>query len=136
MWCPMAAALSVAAGSVGTRTVEATMETVSAIEFFELLLEDAAAVEYERPVVRARADGGQLAEPERVELLALQVREAFEARRRRESELSALFDTAGDLAAPAGVDSVLTAIVRRAGQLLGTDVLALPGRGLAVTVPE
>jgi DNA-binding PucR family transcriptional regulator len=50
------------------------------------------------------------------------VREAFAARRRRESELSALFDTASDLAALRGVDSVLTAIVRRARQLLGTDV--------------
>jgi signal transduction protein with GAF and PtsI domain len=57
-----------------------------------------------------------------VKLLALEVREAFAARRRRESELSALFDTAGDLAALRGVDSVLTAIVRRARQLLGTDV--------------
>jgi hypothetical protein len=90
-----------------------------------LLLEDAAAIAYERPIVRARsagADGDELAELERVKLLALQVREAFAARRRRESELSALFDTANDLAALRGVDSVLTAIVRRARQLLGTDV--------------
>jgi len=67
-------------------------------------------------------DGDELAELERLKLLALQVREAFAARRRRESELSALFDTANDLAALRGVDSVLTAIVRRARQLLGTDV--------------
>jgi hypothetical protein len=96
-----------------------------AAEYFELLLEDAAAIEYERPLVRARAsgaDGDELAELERVKLLALEVREAFAARRRRESELSALFDTASDLAALRGVDSVLTAIVRRARQLLGTDV--------------
>jgi GAF domain-containing protein len=76
-------------------------------------------------VVRARAAGadtGALAELERVKLLALQVREAFAARRRRESELAALFDTAGDLAALRSVDDVLTAIVRRARQLLGTDV--------------
>jgi hypothetical protein len=96
-----------------------------AAEYFHLLLEDAAAIAYERPIVRARAagaDGDELAELERVKLLALQVREAFAARRRRESELSALFDTASDLAALRGVDSVLTAIVRRARQLLGTDV--------------
>ncbi|WP_245159007.1 GAF domain-containing protein [Blastococcus sp. TF02A_35] len=96
-----------------------------AAEYFELLLEDAAAIEYERPLVRARAagaDGDELAELERVKLLALEVREAFAARRRRESELSALFDTANDLAALRGVDSVLTAIIRRARQLLGTDV--------------
>jgi hypothetical protein len=96
-----------------------------AAEYFELLLDDAAAIAYERPLVRARAagaDSAELAELERVKLLALQVREAFAARRRRESELSALFDTANDLAALRGVDSVLTAIVRRARQLLGTDV--------------
>ena len=96
-----------------------------AAEYFELLLEGAAAIEYERPLVRARAagaDGDELAELERVKLLALEVREAFAARRRRESELSALFDTANDLAALRGVDSVLTAIVRRARQLLGSDV--------------
>ncbi|MGY1635882.1 helix-turn-helix domain-containing protein [Geodermatophilus sp. SYSU D00742] len=96
-----------------------------AAEFFTLVLEDAAAIEYEGPLVRARAagaDAAELAELERVKLLALQVREAFAARRRRESELSALFDTASDLAALRGVDSVLTAIVRRARQLLGTDV--------------
>jgi hypothetical protein len=42
--------------------------------FFELLLDDAAAIEYERPLVRARAagaDGDELAELERVKLLAL-----------------------------------------------------------------
>ena len=104
---------------------EGSSVTGRAAEYFELLLDDAAAIEYERPLVRARAagaDGAELAELERVKLLALEVREAFEARRRRESELSALFDTAGDLAALRSVDSVLTAIVRRARQLLGTDV--------------
>ena len=71
------------------------------------------------PAAPTRAE---LAELERVKALALAVREAFAARRRRESELTALFDTASDLAALRGVDSVLTAIVRRARQLLGTDV--------------
>ena len=96
-----------------------------AAEYFALLLEEAAAIEFEGPVVRARAagaDGATLAGLERVKLLALQVRDAFAARRRRESELAALFDTAGDLAALRSVDDVLTAIVRRARQLLGTDV--------------
>lgn len=97
----------------------------AAAEFFELLLADAAAIEYERPLVRARAAGVDpetLTELARVKVLALEVREAFAIRRRRESELSALFDTASDLAALRSVDSVLTAIVRRARQLLGTDV--------------
>jgi PAS domain-containing protein len=103
----------------------ATSNSARATEFLELLLEDAAAIAYERPLVRARAAGAgtaDLAELERAKLLALEVREAFAARRRRESELSALFDTASDLAALRGVNSVLTAIVRRARQLLGTDV--------------
>src|SRR4051812_1414692 len=94
-------------------------------EYLRLVLDDAAAIEYEAPLVRARAtgaDAARLAGLEQVKLLALQVREAFAVRRRRESELSALFDTAGDLAALRSVDSVLTAIVRRARQLLGTDV--------------
>jgi GAF domain-containing protein len=97
----------------------------AAAEYLQLVLDDAAAIEYEGPLVRARAAGADaavLAELDRVRLLALQVRAAFAARRRRESELSALFDTASDLAALRGVDSVLTAIVRRARQLLGTDV--------------
>ncbi|TFV86394.1 GAF domain-containing protein, partial [Blastococcus sp. CT_GayMR16] len=110
------------------------MLAMSAIEFFELLLDGAAAIEYERPLVRARAagaDGDELAELERVKFLALEVRGAFAARRRRESELSALFDTASDLAALRGVDSVLSAIVRRARQLLGTDVSYLTLNDLA-----
>jgi hypothetical protein len=97
-------------------------------EFLELLLGDAAAIEYERPLVQARAAGAdpaEIRELERAKVLALQVREAFQARRRRESELSALFDTASDLARLRSVDSVLTAIVRRARQLLGTDTAYL-----------
>jgi hypothetical protein len=97
-------------------------------EFLELLLGDAAAIEYERPLVQARAAGADpadIAELERAKVLALQVREAFQARRRRESELSALFDTASDLARLRSVDSVLTAIVRRARQLLGSDTAYL-----------
>lgn len=96
--------------------------------FLELLLADAAAIEFEQPLVRARAEGAgpdELAELERVKLLALQVRAASAARRRRESELTALFDTANDLAALHGVDEVLTAIVRRARSLLGTDTAYL-----------
>lgn len=97
-------------------------------EFLELLLGDAAAIEYERPLVQARTAGAQaaeIAELERAKVLALQVREAFQARRRREAELSALFDTAGDLARLRSVDSVLTAIVHRARQLLGTHTAYL-----------
>ena len=114
-----------------------TSEPVRCVaEYLEMLLADVPAIEYERPLVLARAAGAdpaEVAELARVKLLALRVREAFEVRRRRESELSALFDTAGDLAGRRSVDSVLTAIVHRARQLLGTDTAYLTlndnGRG-------
>jgi hypothetical protein len=54
--------------------------------------------------------------------LALRVRAAFDSRRKREAELTALVDTARDLAALRDPSGVLDAIVRRARTLLGTDV--------------
>ena len=58
-------------------------------------------------------------------LAARRVSAKLEQRRRREAELAALFETAGDLAALHDLDSVLHAIVRRARQLLRTDVAYL-----------
>lgn len=60
--------------------------------------------------------------------LALRVHRTLGQHRRREAELTALFDTAGDLAASHDLDAVLQAIVRRARLLLGTDTayLTLP----------
>jgi PucR-like helix-turn-helix protein/GAF domain-containing protein/diguanylate cyclase with GGDEF domain len=57
--------------------------------------------------------------------LALRVRAAFDSRRRREAELTALVDTARDLASLRDPSGVLDAIVRRARTLLGTDVAYL-----------
>jgi PucR C-terminal helix-turn-helix domain/GAF domain/GGDEF-like domain len=54
--------------------------------------------------------------------LALRVRAAFDSRRRREAELTALVETARDLAALRDPGGILEAIVRRARTLLGTDV--------------
>ncbi|MFG2528802.1 helix-turn-helix domain-containing protein [Streptomyces sp. NPDC048516] len=88
----------------------------------------APAEDYERPVLRARADGepaGRLAALERAKLLALRVRAELEDRRRREAELSALYATAHDLAGLRDLDAVLRAIVRRARSLLGTEVAYL-----------
>jgi GAF domain-containing protein len=96
--------------------------------YLELLARDAPAVEYEAPVLTARAAGepaeviDQLEEGKR---LALQVRESLLTQRRREDELSALYDTAYDLARLSDLDSVLEAIVHRARQLLRTDVAYL-----------
>jgi len=97
----------------------------TSMEYLELLARDAAPVEFEGPVLNARAAGADpetLAELERAKSLALQVRGILETRRRRETELSALFETASDLAALNDVDAVLRAIVRRARQLLQSDV--------------
>ncbi|MFD5398893.1 helix-turn-helix domain-containing protein [Streptomyces sp. NPDC127097] len=96
--------------------------------FLGLLATGAAAEEYERPVLRARAGGasaGRLAALERAKLRALRVRAELEDRRRREAELSALYATAHDLAGLRDLDAVLRAIVRRARSLLGTEVAYL-----------
>ncbi|GAA3744095.1 helix-turn-helix domain-containing protein [Salinactinospora qingdaonensis] len=106
------------------------------VEFLRLLLRDAPAVEYERPLVQARAQGRsreELAQLEEAKLLALRVRTVLSDRRRRESELSALFETANDLAGMRDLDQVLRAIVDRARTLLGTDVAYLTLRDTSVT---
>ena len=93
--------------------------------FLDLLLREAAAVEFERPLLEARAEGSPpeaLAELDRLKAVALQVRALLERRRRREAELTALVDTVGDLATLRDLDAVLAAIVRRARELLDADV--------------
>ncbi|MEU9339734.1 GAF domain-containing protein [Streptomyces sp. NPDC048278] len=104
--------------------------------YLELLARDASAEAYEQPVLLARAENRppeRIAALERAKLLALRVRTELEGRRRREAELSALFETAHDLAGLRDVDAVLQAIVQRARSLLGTDVAYLslndPTRG-------
>ncbi|GAB1334122.1 helix-turn-helix domain-containing protein [Streptomyces sp. E-15] len=104
--------------------------------YLELLARDASVEAYEQPVLLARAEGepaGRIAALEEARLLALRVRAELEGRRRREAELSALFETAHDLAGLRDVDAVLQAIVQRARSLLGTDVAYLslndPARG-------
>ncbi|MFC6865955.1 helix-turn-helix domain-containing protein [Haloechinothrix salitolerans] len=97
-------------------------------DFLRLLARDAAAVEFEGPLLAARARGEPpevIEELEEGKHLALQVREMLASRRRREGQLTALFETAGDLARLSDLDSVLNAIVRRARQLLGTDIAYL-----------
>lgn len=95
------------------------------IQFLELLAREASAVEFEGPIIRARAAGADPAaieELEQAKVEALKVRDLLKRRARREAELSALYDTAGDLAALRDLDAVLEAIVHRARQLLATDV--------------
>ncbi|MFI7444351.1 helix-turn-helix domain-containing protein [Nonomuraea indica] len=104
--------------------------------FLELLAREASAVEFEGPIIEARAAGADPAaieELERAKIEALRVRALLRRRARREAELSALYDTAGDLAALRDLDAVLEAIVHRARQLLATDTAYLtlhdPERG-------
>ncbi|MFJ7248659.1 helix-turn-helix domain-containing protein [Kitasatospora sp. NPDC098652] len=77
---------------------------------------------------RRGAPAGVLAEIDEATWQALRVHRTLRQHRRREAELTALFDTAGDLAASRDLDTVLQAIVRRARMLLGTDTayLTLP----------
>ncbi|WP_043666690.1 helix-turn-helix domain-containing protein [Streptomyces xylophagus] len=104
--------------------------------FLELLARGASVDAYEQPVLLARADGrpaALIAGLEHAKSLALRVRSELEGRRRREAELSALFETAHDLAGLRDLDAVLQAIVQRARSLLGTDIAYLslndPARG-------
>lgn len=96
--------------------------------YLELLARGAAAEAYDRPALLARADGAgpkTLAALEHAKRLALRVRAELAERRRREAELSALFETAHDLAGLRDLDAVLRAIVQRARSLLGTEVTYL-----------
>ncbi|MFF6914726.1 GAF domain-containing protein [Streptomyces sp. NPDC012466] len=96
--------------------------------FLELLARGASADAYEQPELLARAEGRPaewIAALRQAKPLALRVRAELEGRRRREAELSALFETAHDLAGLRDLDAVLQAIVQRARSLLGTDVAYL-----------
>lgn len=89
-------------------------------QFLELLAEDRPVADYEE--LRRTAAGSDRDAADRVHALALRARGLREQDRRREAELSALFDTVADLAALKDLDDVLEAIVRRARTLLGCDV--------------
>ncbi|WP_327231921.1 helix-turn-helix domain-containing protein [Streptomyces murinus] len=95
---------------------------------FELLAAGAPAEELGAVAAEARragVDARDLAEVEAATEAALRVRNTLRQHRRRETELTALFDTAGDLAALRDLDAVLRSIVRRARMLLGTDTAYL-----------
>ena len=82
------------------------------LEEFHAVLADSALAEHGHPLRDAVGD-------------ALRVRALLAARRRREQELSALYETAGDLSSLRDLEAVLQAIVRRARQLLDTDAAYL-----------
>ena len=74
---------------------------------------------------RAGVSGEELARLRERRDTARLVRQRMERQQHREAELSALYETANDLIAIRDVDTILTAIVRRARQLLGADMTYL-----------
>ncbi|WP_395296461.1 helix-turn-helix domain-containing protein [Kitasatospora hibisci] len=97
----------------------------------DLLASGAATEDFADVLADARRQGAPaavLSEIDDATWQALRVHRTLRQHRRREAELTALFDTAGDLAASRELDTVLQAIVRRARMLLGTDTayLTLP----------
>lgn len=94
----------------------------------ELLVREAPVEDFEAVVGAAReagADRDELAHVQTEVLHALTLRGVLDERRRREQELGALYETAGDLTSLRDSEQVLQAIVRRARQLLGTDTAYL-----------
>ncbi len=96
--------------------------------FLDLLYGEAPRPAFEQVLADAEAAG--TGEQELAALrgqydVALRIRELLARRRAREAELRALYETASDLTAIRDVDSILTAIVRRARQLLGADMTYL-----------
>jgi GAF domain-containing protein len=97
-------------------------------QLLRLLAGSASAGKFEE--LLARPELSALPESTREQLkedvqLALHVRRLLQQHQRRESELLALYETAQDLTALRDLDQVLQAIVRRARQLIGTDIAYL-----------
>ncbi|MFB6613630.1 helix-turn-helix domain-containing protein [Streptomyces sp. NPDC056367] len=96
------------------------------LDLLNLLAEGAPAESFTLPAGRgadlSAAEAEAVADATRT---ALRIRRTLSQHRRREAELAALFDTAGDLAGLRDLDAVLKAIVHRAKLLLGTDVTYL-----------
>ncbi|NBH05861.1 GAF domain-containing protein, partial [Amycolatopsis sp. SID8362] len=92
----------------------------------DLLASGASTEQLAHVVVAARAEGtlgaSDLAALASAGELALRIRETLAEHRRREAQLTALFETASELAALSDPDTVLRSIVRRARALLGVDV--------------
>ncbi|MFI6089171.1 helix-turn-helix domain-containing protein [Streptomyces sp. NPDC051218] len=115
-------------GSVADRVAHGEQACVALRELLDLLAQDAPAEQFARPAAAARAAGASGAELTAIDeatQTALRVRRTLNQHQRREAELTALFDTAGDLAALRDLDAVLRAIVHRAKLLLRTDVAYL-----------
>ena len=96
--------------------------------FLALLYAEAPREAYDEALEAAERSGlstAELADLREQHRLALLLREQFARQRQREAEMSALYETAKDLTAIRDVDEILTAIVRRARQLLHADMTYL-----------
>jgi K+-sensing histidine kinase KdpD len=101
---------------------------VDAHTILRLLLDEAPAELIATRLHRDPADGrsaAELAAAQDTHDLALELRAVLRQRRRRESELAALYATAGDLISIRAPQRVLQAIARRARQLLDADTAHL-----------
>ncbi len=97
-------------------------------KFLEMLHAGASRADLDLVVAEAEVSGSspeQLAALRQQHALATRVHEQMERQRSREAELSALNETARDLTAIRDLDAILTAIVRRARQLLHADMTYL-----------
>jgi hypothetical protein len=97
-------------------------------QFLELLYVDAPREAFDAVVGDAVASGVAGDQLERLReryTVALRIREQMQRHRQREAEMSALYETASDLTAIRDVDTILTAIVRRARSLLHADMTYL-----------
>lgn len=96
--------------------------------FVELLYDEAPREEFDAALAALSKNAEPGAEFDRLReehATALRLREHMVRQRQREAELSALYDTANDLTGIRDVDAILTAIVRRARQLLHADMTYL-----------
>src|SRR6478609_7052309 len=95
--------------------------------FLDLLYDEAPLAAFDEHLAQCEADLGEAdAAVVRSDYdVALRLRDLITRMRSREAELSALYETASDLTAIRDVDTILTAIVRRARQLLHCDMTYL-----------
>lgn len=101
--------------------------TATSMRFLEVLAGGASAAELEALAREARAQGNDVTRAEVEEALAqaLRIYGVLEHKAHRESDLVALYESAGDLASVRRLDDVLRSIVSRARRILGCDVAYL-----------
>ncbi len=110
-----------------TTTARRGRSTAPLVRLLALLAREAPLEQFQAVLADAVLPGEEEGAQEVAEAVrsAITVRSLLVARRRREQELSALYETAGDLSSLRDLEAVLQAIVHRARQLLDTDTAYL-----------